>query len=228
MINRVFHYSKDVAKKNKNVSNVFLNILVFLVLIILMALSSTYFKDIFGIYGGTISFIIILFLTLFSIVYIIVMRMIRNNDRLIAFASTEDNRVFHVQMVNRAPYAIMAGSGVGGLVGSAFGKGEAGSNIGSAVGYLAMQEIVRRAELYMSDSQNIINIIMNPPAISEFRIYEILNVHYIKETKRYYIIKCDYYILNINKIKKNRYLFIGKSYDGHEVLMNILKIHIKA
>jgi len=223
IINRVFCYSKDVARKNGNklpilqiVLTTILGIIALLVLTIATIDSES-------------SLVIILFATfvwMLIIIYYSVILGIKMRNRMIGYATDTNGRIFRAMAINNGQGLYLGGVAAGGLVDQIAGNSSnVGKNLGGAVGAAAQLYTMNRSANYMSNPEIVAKMVEEAPNISGAEVIEILKVYSIIDKRKTVKINCDYKILSANKIRYAKNLTIEKSYNMFEDLINILNTH---
>ena len=110
MVNRVFCYSKDVAKQNGNklpILQIVLTTVIFIVAIIALAVV---IADNMGL------FMLIMFAFIGLIIYFSIILGLRLRARMTGWATTNDGRIFKAMTVNNGQGLYFGGAAAGGLV----------------------------------------------------------------------------------------------------------------
>lgn len=209
-VNRVFCFSKEVAKQNKN--NLPIIQIVLISIFFIIAMITLPFK-----YPIVLSWVFV-----GIILYYAVIIGLRLNTKRTGFAITKDNRIFKVIALNNV--SLYIGSiAVGKLADRIISNDQnIGENLGTAVGSAAMIYDMNQKAQYMSHPEIIARIVESAPNITGAEVIEILNVYSIKESKHTIKINCDYKVLRTNKIKCKKNMHIEKSYNQLNDLVSLL------
>lgn len=220
MVNRVFCYSKDIAKQNGNklpILQLVLTTVIFIVAIIALAVTLT---DSMGL------FFIMMFAFFGLIIYFSIILGLRLRTRMTGWATTTDGRIFKAMAMNNGQGLYFGGVAAGGLVDQLAGNSNnIGRNIGGAVGAAAQFYSMNRSAQYMSHPEIIAKMVEEAPNVTGAEIYEILKVHSINDGKHSIKMNCDYRIIRTGKIKYNKNMTVEKSYNQFNDLVNTFNTH---
>lgn len=219
-VNRVFCYSKDVAKQNGNklpILELVLTTIIFIVAIIALAI----------ILSDSMALFVIMLLVFFGlIIYFSIILGIRMRTRMSGFATTDDNRIFKAMTVNNGQGLYSGGVAAGSMIDQlANSSKDIGRDIGGAVGAAAQFYAMNRQAQYMSHPEIVAKMVESAPNITGAEVIEILKVHSITEGKHSIKVKCDYKTLRTDKVKYNKNLSIEKSYNQLNDLMSAINSH---
>lgn len=222
-VNNIFSYSKEVAKSNGNSASFALPIVIlfiYFVFIIWLILSET--KE-------SLITTLINFAFLFGIVYSIALVYIRKKAKTIAFATTNDGKIYRAAALNGSGLYINKVSinefsddlknslnFVGILTGSALAP------------FFAILSLNRSAK-YMANPKVVKILVDNAQEVTGAQMMEILKVHSIQVGRHSIKIKCDYNFCNAqmssNKQVTNATVRIDKSYANLDYLLKLLETH---
>lgn len=220
MVNRVFCYSKDVAKNHGNKLPILQLVLItigFIVSIIVLAMAGM---------DSMAVFMFLMFAFMAALIYYSVILGLRLRSRMTGWATTEDGRIFKAMTVNNGQGLYFGGAAAGGLIDQLAGNdSNLGRDLGGAVGAAAQFYSMNRSAKYMSHPEIVAKMVESAPNITGAEVFEILKVYSITDNKKSVKVNCDYKILRTNKIKYRKNLTIEKSYNMYEDLINILNTH---
>lgn len=220
MVNRVFCYSKDIAKQNGNklpILQLVLTTIIFIVAIIVLAVTLT---DSMGL------LFIMMFAFISLIIYFSIILGLRLRTRMTGWATTTDGRIFKAMAMNNGQGLYFGGAGAGGLVDQLVGNSNnIGRDIGGAVGATAQFYAMNRSAQYMSHPEIVAKMVENAPNVTGAEIYEILKIHSIIDGKHSIKLNCDYRIVRTGKIKYNKNMSVEKSYNQFNDLVNTFNTH---
>ena len=220
MVNRVFCYSKDVAKNHGNKLPILQLVLItigFIVGIIVLAIAGM---------DSMAVFMFLMFAFMAALIYYSAILGLRLRSRMTGWATTEDGRIFKAMTVNNGQGLYFGGAAAGGLIDQLAGNdSNLGRDLGGAVGAAAQFYSMNRSAKYMSHPEIVAKMVESAPNITGAEVFEILKVYSITDSKKSVKINCDYKILRTNKIKYRKNLTIEKSYNMYEDLINILNTH---
>ena len=219
IVNRVFCYSKEVAKKNgirlPIIELVLLNVgfIIWIIVSAMMLESGTLF---------TIS--IIIFMTL--LIYYSLILGLRMRNRMTGYATDTNGRIFKAITVNNGQGLYFGGVAAGGLIDQlASNDSGIGQNLGGAVGAAAQFYAMNRSAKYMSHPEIVAKIVESAPNITGAEVFEILKVYSITDQGKTVKVNCDYKILRTNKIKYAKNLTIEKAFNMFDDLISVLNTH---
>ena len=223
IVNRVFCYSKDVARKNGNklpILQIVLTTILGIIALVVLAIATIDTEASLGI------IFLFTFVWLGIIIYYSVIFGIKMRNRMVGYATDINGRIFKAMAINNGRGLYLGGVAAGGLIDKIAGNNSnVGKNLGGAVGAAAQMYSMNRSANYMSQPEIISKIVESAPNISGAEVIEILKVYSIVDRKKSVKINCDYKVLRNNKIKYAKNLTIEKSYNMFEDLINILNTH---
>ena len=219
MVNRVFCFSKDVAKQNGNklpiLQLIFSTIFFIFAFIVLAVVSDS--AALFAIM--MIAFIVV-------IVYYSVILGLRMRTRMSGWATTTDGRIFKAVAMNNGQGLYFGGLAAGSLIDQVAGSSNnIGRDAGGALGAAAQFYSMNRSAQYMSHPEIIAKMVEDAPNITGAEVFEILGVHSITNNSHSVKINCDYRIVRTGKIKYNKNMSIEKSFNQMDDLVNTLNTH---
>lgn len=200
MINQVFSYSEELAKKSGSKSIV-LKVLLLIVINVIL-----YY--ILPIIGG-----ILFVFTLIYSVYQIANNSVDTSEKTRSYAIDENGRIFEINLLPTFNNAGSMGQLVGGNIGGA---------IGSVMDAKVLESINNNIDI-INNPEIISKLIETKPG-EIVNIIEILKVYSIEECKTNFKVNCDLVNLtNDNKIFSKTTLRIKKCYTNYETLIEELK-----
>lgn len=213
MVNRVFCYSKDIAKQHGNKLPILPIILstIFFLIAIFMVESVLVLMTMMIIYMGII-------------VYYSIILGLRMRSRMTAFVTKDDGTLYHVMTTNNGEGLAFAGLSAGKMIDQITGnQNNVGGSIGGIVGTYAQVSSMNRSAKYMSYPEIVAKMVEMAPNITGAEVFEIGNVYSIYEKRHSYKVLCDYKCIRTNKTKKRKKLTIEKSFQNMNDLLSILK-----
>lgn len=221
-VNRVFCYSKEVAKQNGNK----LPILALILSTILGMVAFILLTVIMGDHFNTALFVLFFITWLSLIIYYSIILGLRLRNRMTGYATDTEGRIFKAMTMNNGQGLYFGGVAAGGMLDQLIGSdSNLGENLGGAVGAAAQFYSMNRSAKYMSHPEIVAKMIESAPNITGAEVIEILKVYSITNRKKSIKVKCDYRILRNNKIKYNKNLVIEKSFNMFEDLLTALNTH---
>ncbi len=228
MINRVFCYSNDEAKKNGNntsagkmLAQIAGMVLLFCVIqIIFVSISIGSSDDSFSNYTFSLISIIIFLVIIAS--YIIYCRS-KFYSQLTGFATDTDNNIYFVIKLNNAASFAIGGIAVGNSIDRALDKsnslaGDVAQGTGAVLAWYSLNKSVK----IMQNPEIIAKMVECATTTTGAEIRQILKIHNYEEDSRKVKIKCDYKIMNNGRIKCNKTINVYKSYNCFNQLMDNL------
>jgi len=219
IVNRVFCYSKEVAKKNGIRLPILELVLLTVIFIVWIIVSAMMFESMIPF---TISMII--FMTL--LIYYSVILGLRLRNRMTGYATDTNGRIFKAMTVNNGQGLYFGGVAAGGLIDQLAGSDSGiGESLGGAVGAAAQFYAMNRSANYMSHPEIVAKMVESAPNITGAEVFEILKVHSITDKGKTVKVNCDYKILRTNKIKYAKNLTIEKAFNMFDDLIGVLNTH---
>lgn len=219
IVNRVFCYSKEVAKKNGIRLPILELVLLTVIFIVWITVIAIMFESMIPF---TISMII--FMTL--LIYYSVVLGLRMRNRMTGYATDTNGRIFKAMTVNNGQGLYFGGVAAGGLIDQlASSDSGIGESLGGAVGAAAQFYAMNRSANYMSHPEIVAKMVESAPNITGAEVFEILKVHSITDKGKSIKVNCDYKILRTNKIKYAKNLTIEKAFNMFDDLIGVLNTH---
>ena len=215
IVNRVFCYSKNEAIKNGNSLPIKQLVLIFVIFFVVLIAISIIRNTFIG-QSEFLEFIVIMLPMIFSglIIYYSFILGIRLAERVSAFVITNDNRIFRVATTNNGNGRVIGGIAAGSIIDKlSSNNNNIGRNIGGAIGAASQLHTMNKNSHYMSNPEVIAKIVESSETVKVITMMEILKVYSIKEGKHSFKVNCDFKIVNINKTRYNKNLYISKSYN---------------
>ncbi len=227
-VNRVFCYSKEVAKQNGNKLPILALILsiilgIFALVGIVVIEGDNFNGEILT--SASIAWIFSIAWT-FLITYFGIILGLRLRSRMTGYATDEEGRIFKAMIINNGQGLYFGGVAAGGMIDQLVGNDSSlGESLGGVVGAAAQFYSMNRSAKYMSHPEIVAKMVESAPNITGAEVIEILKVYSIINKKKSIKIKCDYRNLRNNKIKCNKSLVIEKSFNMFDDLANALNTH---
>ena len=219
IVNRVFCYSKEVAKKNGIRLPIIELVLLTVIFIVWIIVSAMMFESMIPF---TISMIV--FMTL--LIYYSVILGLRMRSRMTGYATDTNGRIFKAMTVNNGQGLYFGGATAGGLIDQLVGNdSNLGRDLGGAIGAAAQFYAMNRSANYMSHPEIVAKMVESAPNITGAEVYEILKVYSITDKGKTVKVNCDYKILRTNKIKYAKNLTIEKAFNMFDDLIGVLNTH---
>lgn len=221
-VNRVFCYSKKVAKQNGNNLPILGLILSIVLGMVAIFVYITFMDSSFNEVTFTLFFIGWMSL----IIYYSVIIGLRLKSRMTGYATDINGRIYKVMMTNNGQGLYIGGVAAGRILDQlASNTSGLGESLGGAAGAAAQIYAINKSANYMSHPEIVANIVETMPNVTGAEVIEILNIYSISDRKKSIKIQCDYKISRYDKVKYNKKLVIEKSFNMFEDLMNVLNTH---
>lgn len=223
MIDRVFVFSKDFAKKNGNGSKLWIIVLLTVVLMFSMIILEDKVST---------NVILAVIFTIFAImIYYAVLWGIGMRSKSVGFATTKDGRIFEAMFVNTNLRIYLSGLAIGTIAdGILKNSNGAGANLGGTIGSVAqLYSVNKNAEICIKHPEIIASMVedtVNTRRLNGTMVYEILKVYDIVDSKHSVKVRCDYAVSNSGTVIYNQKLKIYKSYNQFNDLLGMLQQHI--
>lgn len=222
MVNRVFCYSKEVAKRNGNKLPILELVLITILGIVAFVGLAIFTGDEFNL--GLL--MLVMFIWIGILIYYSVILGLRMRSRMTGYATTSDGRIFKAMTVNNGQGLYLGGVAIGGLIDQlADNSSNVGESLGGAIGAAAQFYAMNRSAQYMSHPEIVAKMVESAPNITGAEVFEILKVHSIINKGKSIKINCDYKVLRTNKIKYGKNLTIEKSFNMFNDLIKVLNTH---
>ena len=219
MIKRVFVYSEEIATQNGNqvsfnslkisllttlISGILLFILLFIYNYLMVLISLIVFL------GSIISIFVSVVKLVFSLKNSIVAYAIDTNDRVFQIVASNDSDAY---LSGAVTVSYMSQFNILSLIFVVFA-------------YKKVYNIFKEKSNYISNPEVVEKMVENSRIGNEADVFEFLKVYSIKETKKSFIVYCDYKFLKNDIVNRKRKVVIEKSYRFYEDLINALKLYM--
>lgn len=222
IVNRVFCYSKEVAKQNGNKLPILQLILITVIGMIVFIILAIAMVSEFNF----ILFMLVLFGWMGILIYYSIILGLRMRTRMTGYATDTNGRIFKAMTVNNGQGLYFGGTAAGGLIDQLAGNDSGlGRNLGGAVGAAAQFYAMDHSAQYMSHPEIVAKMIECAPNITGAEVFEILSVYSITDKGKSIKVNCDYKKIRTNKIKYNKNLTIEKSFNMFDDLVKELQSH---
>lgn len=216
MVNRVFCYSKEEAKKNGNRLPIINLVLVTFIFIVSLVMISSIFSQMWV-------FIIAIIAFMFVLVYYSVILGLRLNSRMAAYATDTEGNFYKAFTLNNGEGLYFAGYSVGSVLDDILkNTSNVGRDLGGLIGGAAQLSAMNKSAKIMSHPEIVAKIINEVKTITGAEVLQIIKVYSYKERKHSIKIKCDYKSLRRDKIKYNKNITIEKSYTAFNDMIDVI------
>lgn len=224
MINRVFCYSEQEARKNRNnvsIGKMLLHVigmtLLLTVAIIVLCFMSDDFMD------NPFSIILITFGFMGFVIWYALSFGMKFRSQLTGFATDTNNNVYFASKLNNGESFVIGGMAAEGVIDGILGNsdsfaGDLAKGLGTAMTLYSMNKSAK----IMQNPEIIAKMVEYATTTTGAEIRQILKVYNYTQNSHKVKIRCDYRIMRTGKIKYNKTITIYKSYNCFNELMNIL------
>ena len=222
-ISKVFCYSKEVASQHGN--KLLPIILAIIISFILYIIGFIFIFEFFHAYGYLVLLLTLVFI--FLITYCSIALGLKLQAKLMGWVITEDNRLFHVKILNYGAGLYFGGLSAGHIIDNITNNdNNTGQTLGGLFGSAAEVYAINKATKYAENPNIIAKIVKDYPNVKGAEVIEILKVHSLTEERKKIKIVCDFKYLNYNKIKFNKKIILEKSFNQLDDLVAAFKTHI--
>ena len=223
MINRIFCYSDEEAKRNGNsvsIGKMILQVIGMVIVIMIVMFVCVQNSDDME---SPILLLLILFGFLTWVIYFAIKFSLKFRSQLMGFATDTNNNVYCVTKLNNGEEFVIGGMAAGEIIDSVL------KNSNSFAGNMAQG---LGAAMTMYSLNNSAKIMQNPEIIAKMvecantttgaEVRQILKVYSYTKNSHSVKIRCDYKIMRTGKIVYNKNITIYKSFNCFNDLMNII------
>lgn len=222
-INRVFCYSKEEAKKNKNnvsmgrwLLQIMLTVASWIIISNIHAKVHTEFMDMYGFLIDSSLFLIVA--GYFSVKFFIGFL-----PQLMGFAIDSDNNVYYANKVNNGEVFAIGGVTAKNAINRSLNKSDSfAGDVAEGLGVALSLYSLKQSAKLMQDPEIIAKIVENAETTTGAEVTQILRVHNYTQNLHKVKIKCDYKMAKRNKVKYNKTIIIYKSFNCFDELMNAI------
>lgn len=224
MINRVFCYSNEEAKRNGNNTSIGKMLLqsfgVIVILLVVLAVASAISADILEdpIFFLTVPFIFTVVLLCHALNF-----NFKSHSQLTGFATDSDNNVYFVSKLNNGEEFVISGMAAGNIIDKVLDDNNSlAGNLAEGAGAIMSLYSLNKSAKIMQNPEIIAKLVECANTTTGAEVRQILKVYNYTENSHRVKIKCDYRIMRSGKIKYNKTMKIYKSYNCFNELMNNL------
>lgn len=224
MINRVFCYSEQEAKKNRNnvsIGKMLFQIIGMTLLLVVVIMVSVFASDDFM--DNPLSMIWITFGFMALVIWYAISFGMKFRTQLTGFATDTDNNVYLASKLNNGENFVIGGMAAEGIIDNLLGKsdsfaGDFAKGLGTAMTLYSMNKSAK----IMQNPEIIAKMVEYATTTTGAEVKQILKVYNYSQDSHKVKIWCDYRIMRTGKIKYNKKITIYKSFNCFNDLMNIL------
>lgn len=222
MINRVFCYSDEEAKRNGNSVSIGKMILqVFGITFIMITIFIICSISLDKLMNNPI--FLLLFFSLFFgfFMYYLFEYSFKYRSRLTGFATDTNNNVYCVTKLNNGEDFVIGGMATGGIIDNILKDNNSfAGNLAEGIGTAMTIYSLNKSEKIMQNPEIIARMVECATTTTGAEIKQILKIYNYTQTSHSVKIKCDYRIMRTGKIKYNKNITIYKSFNCFNELMN--------
>ena len=224
MVNRVFCYSNQEAKRNRNSTSIGKMLLqvvaLILILIIVMFLSFAFtdgFKD-----NPTLLILVISGFTGW-IIFCALKFNFKYHSQLMGFATDINNNVYCVIKLNNGEEFLIGGMATGKIIDTVLRDNNSfAGNMTEGLGAAMSLYSLNKSAKLMQNPEIIAKMVENATTTTCAEVRQILKVYNYTQNSHRVKIECDYKIMRTGKIKYNKNITIYKSFNCFNDLMNAI------
>lgn len=219
MVDRVFCYSEQEAKRNGNsvsVGKMLLQLIGIILIMIILIFACLSFSSEVGysiIFAPIFTIVILLFTVNFSIKF---------RSRLMGFAKDENNNIYCVNKLNNGEEFAIGGMGLGGMIKSLDEKNRLAGDTVQAVGAAISIYKINNSVKIMQNPEIIAKMVEYATTTTGAEVKQILKVYSYTQNLHKVKIRCDYKLMRNGRMYYNKNITIYKSFNCFNDLMNII------
>lgn len=222
-VNRVFCYSKEEAKKNKNNTSIGKMILQIILIIFFIVIINSILVKIHIEFIEEYGIILVIATFLVATIYCSIKFGIEYETQLMGFAIDSNNNVYYVNKLNNGEMFAVGGTIAKESINRALNKNDSfAGDVAEGIGVAATLYFLNKSAKLMQNPEVIAKAVENAETATGVMITQILKVYDYTQDLHKVKIKCDYKILKVNKVKYNRTIIIYKSFNRFDELMNAI------
>ena len=224
MINRVFCYSDEEAKKNGNSVSIGKMLLQIIVMVLLMIIVMfVCFAISHDFMDNPLFFLLFIFgFTILIICYAINFNL-KFHSQLTGFAIDTENNIYLATKLNNGEEFVIGGMAAGEIIDKVLGKSNSFSgDLVQGVGTAMTLYTLKKSAKIMQNPEIIAKMVESANTTTGAEVRQLLKVYNYTENTHKVKIKCDYRIMRNGKVKCNKTMNIYKSYNCYNELINII------
>lgn len=224
MINRVFCYSDEEAKRNGNsvsISKMILQIIVMVLLLVVAIFVCFAISDEFM--DNPILLLILVFGFIGWVIYYAIKFNSKFRSQLMGFATDTENNVYCVTKLNNGEEFVIGGIAAGGIMDAVLKDNNSfAGDMAEGVGVTMALYSLKKSAKIMQNPEIIAKIVECANTTTGAEVRQILKVYNYTQNSHSVKIRCDYRVMQTGKIKYNKNITIHKSFNCFNDLINII------
>ena len=224
MINRVFCYSDEEAKRNGNsvsIGKMILQVIGMVLLLVVAMFVSFAISDEFM--ESPIFLLLITFGFVGWVIYFAIKFRSKFQSQLMGFATDTDNNVYSAVKLNNGEEFVIGGMAAGGIIDAVLKDSNSfAGNMAEGLGAAMTLYSLNKSAKIMQNPEIIAKMVECANTTTGAEVRQILKVYSYTQNSRSVKIRCDYRIMRTGQIKYNKNITIYKSFNCFNDLMNII------
>lgn len=224
MINRVFCYSDEEAKRNGNSVSIGKMLLQVVGMVLLMVVAMFVCFAISDDFMENPLFLLLFILVFIALViWYAISFNLKFRSQLTGFATDTENNVYFATKLNNGEEFVIGGMAAGGIIDRVLGESNSfAGDLAQGVGTAMTLYTLNKSAKIMQNPEIIAKMVECANTTTGAEVRQLLKVYNYTENAHKVKIKCDYRIMRNGKVKYNKTMNIYKSYNCYNELMNII------
>ena len=224
MVNRVFCYSDEEAKRNGNSVSIGKMILQVIGMVLLLVITMFVCFAIFDELMDNLIFLLFLVICFTGLIIGYAIKFgFKFRSQLTGFATDTDNNVYCATKLNNGEEFVIGGIAAGGVIDAVLKDSNSfAGNMAQGVGAAMALYSFNKSAKIMQNPEIIAKIVENANTTTGAEVRQILKVYNYTQNSHSVKIRCDYRIMRTGKIKYNKNITIYKSFNCFNDLMNAI------
>lgn len=224
MINRVFCYSDEEAKRNGNSVSIGKMILQVIGMLLLLVVAMFLCFDISDDFMDNPIFLLLLVFGFIGwIIYYAIKFNLKFHSQLMGFATDINNNVYCATKLNNGEEFVIGGMAAGGIIDAVLKDSNSfAGNMAEGLGAAMTLYSLNKSAKIMQNPEVIAKMVECANTTTGAEVRQILKVYNYTQNSHSVKIRCDYKIMRTGKIKYNKNITIYKSFNCFDDLMNAI------
>ena len=218
---RIFCYDFGIAKKNGN-NPKYIRMIFELIFVYLIPIGIAYTMDVNENLSKLIYLLWILNFFCLGLDFFVSCRKIIGE--LTVFALGENGEIYKISKTNNADKSMAVGYYIGSKI--KFGDDDSLAEQGAIAGWIYSAKYSSKISKYLNHPDTVNKILENPSQLIDGAVYKFEKIYNIKEKRKCFLIKCDYFNYEDNKLHENENIKLSKSYNCYLELVDIIRQRI--
>lgn len=224
MINRVFCYSDEEAKRNGNsvsIGKMILQVIGMVLLLVVAMFVCFAISDDFM--DNPIFLLLLVFGFIGWVIYYAIKFNLKFHSQLMGFATDTNNNVYCATKLNNGEEFVIGGMAAGGIIDAVLKDSNSfAENMAEGVGAAMTLYSLNKSAKIMQNPEVIAKMVECANTTTGAEVRQILKVYNYTQSSHSVKIRCDYKIMRTGKIKYNKNITIYKSFNCFNDLMNAI------